>query len=232
MLARQKIDEFMGVVSHELKTPVTSVKAFTQVLQNRFIQAGDAASALLLGKMDAQINKLTNLIEDLLDTTKIENGKLQFNEGYFDFNELVEEIIEEIQRTSEKHTIEKFGVTQEEVYGDRDRIGQVLINMLTNAIKYSSNMMTIVVTVAADTMQVTLSVRDFGLGIAKEKQKQVFERFYRVNDGAHNTVPGIGLGMYISAEIIKRQGGQIWLESEAGKGSTFYFSLPLKKRQE
>ena len=218
-------DDFMGVVSHELKTPVTSIKAFTQVLQQRFVQAGDEKSAVLLGKMDAQINKLTGLIEDLLDVTKMAGGELQFNEGYFSFDALVSEVIEEIQRTTKKQSIERVGRAEKSLFGDRDRIGQVLSNILTNAIKYAPYTEKIIVKTTVDAENVTLCVQDFGAGIPKEKQQQVFERFYRV-DG-NETVPGIGLGLYISAEIIRRQGGKIWVESEPEQGSTFCFSLPV-----
>ena len=146
----------MGIVSHELKTPVTSIKAFTQVLQHRFAQAGDEKSTALLGKMNAQINKLTGLIGDLLDVTKIEGNQLQFNEDYFSFDELVSEIVEEIQRTTQKHTIETVGKTKQTVFGDRDRIGQVISNMLTNAIKYSPHAEKIIVRTTAEGENVTL----------------------------------------------------------------------------
>ncbi len=222
-------DEFMGIVSHELKTPVTSIKAFTQVLQNRFAQAGDERSSALLGKMDAQINKLTALIADLLDVTKIEGGQLQFNEDYFSFDELVAEIVEEIQRTTNKHAIEKIGFTNKTVFGDTYRIGQVMINMLTNAMKYSPDADRIIVKTMGDNQHVTLCVQDFGVGIPEERQQQIFERFYRVS--GNDTIPGIGLGLYISAEIIRRQGGTIWVESEQGKGSTFCFSLPVREQK-
>lgn len=222
-------DDFMGIVSHELKTPVTSIKAFTQVLQHRFAQAGDEKSTALLGKMDAQINKLTSLIGDLLDVTKIEGNHLQFNEDFFPFDELVSEIVEEIQRTTQKHTIETVGRTQQTVFGDRDRIGQVISNMLTNAIKYSPHTEKIIVRTMAEEKNVTLCVQDFGVGIPEERQQQIFERFYRVS--GNDTIPGIGLGLYISAEIIKRQHGKMWVESEQGKGSTFCFRLPVQKEQ-
>lgn len=218
-------DDFIGIVSHELKTPVTSIKAFTQVLQNRFTRAGDERSAVLLGRMDAQINKLTSLISDLLDVTKIEGGQLQFNEDFFSFDELVEEVVEEIQRSANKHMIEKQGATTKTIYGDKDRIEQVIINFLTNAIKYSPHTSKIIVKSFFEHDRVTLCVQDFGVGIPKERQQQVFERFYRVS--GNETIPGIGLGLYISAEIIRRQRGTIWVESEEGQGSTFCFSLPV-----
>ncbi len=228
---RQK-EDFMGIVSHELKTPVTSIKAFTQVLQRRFTQAGDEKSAQLLGKMDAQINKLTSLIEDLLDVTKMESGQLQFNNDWFAFHEVVEDVVEELQRTTTSHRIECTGKAESILYGDRDRLGQVITNFLTNAIKYSPQAEKILVHASADQKNVSLYVQDFGIGIPKEKQKHVFERFYRVSGKAQDTVPGIGLGLYIAAEIIERQGGKIWVESEEGKGSRFCFTLPKNQPME
>ncbi len=228
-LERQK-DEFMGVVSHELRTPVTSIKAFGQVLGRRFAKNGDESAANLLGKMDAQINRLTTLIDDLLDVTKIEGGKLRFNQDDFYFDDLIDEVIEEIQRTTEQHNIERVGVTKGSVFGDRHRIGQVVTNLLTNAIKYSPDADRIVVTTASDSDDITLCVRDFGIGIPKDRQPRIFERFYRVT--GNETIPGIGLGLYISAEIIRRQGGDIRVESEEGKGSTFCFTLPIQEPDE
>jgi PAS domain S-box-containing protein len=225
-LERQK-DDFIAIVSHELKTPVTSIKAFTQVLQNRFTRAGDEKSAVLLGKMDAQINKLTSLITDLLDVTKIEGGQLQFNEALFSFDELVDEVVGEIQRSTHKHTLEKQGTVKKTIYGDKDRIEQVIINFLTNAIKYSPHASKIIVKRSFENDRVTLCVQDFGIGIPEEKQQHVFERFYRVS--GNETIPGIGLGLYISAEIIRRQKGAIWIESKPGQGSTFCFSLPTSQ---
>ncbi len=225
-LERQK-DEFIVMANHELKTPVTSLKGFAQLLQRRFARAGDEDSAKLLQKMDAQVNKLTSLIEDLLDVTRIEAGKLQFHETYFPFDELVDEIVEEVQHGTEKHTILREGLAKKMVYTDKDRIGQVITNFLSNAIKYSADSHEITVNTSATNHHVTLSVQDFGLGIAKEQQPYVFERFYRVTGATERTYPGLGIGLYISREIIKRQGGSIWVTSEKGKGSTFGFSLPV-----
>ena len=226
-LERQK-DEFIVMANHELKTPVTSLKGFAQILQRRFAKAGDEESARLLLKMDAQLNKLTSLIEDLLDVTRIEAGKLQFHKTSFPFDELVDEIIEEVQHVTEKHTILREGLAQKMVYADKDRIGQVITNFLSNAIKYSADSHEITVNTSATNHHVTLSVQDFGLGIAKEQQPYVFERFYRVAGAIERTYPGLGIGLYISREIIKRQDGNIWVTSEKGKGSTFGFTLPVE----
>jgi excisionase family DNA binding protein/PAS domain S-box-containing protein len=223
----QQKNNFLGVVSHELKTPVTSVKAFAEVLESRFRKAGDEKNALLLGKMHTQMGKLTQLIGDLLDVAKLEAGKLQFHQVSFAFDDLVQDMIEEVQRTTAL-TIQREGITSATVYGDRERIGQVLTNLLTNAIKYSPNATKVVVTSSCTQQEVTLCVQDFGIGIAKEKLPQVFERFFRVAGTREETFPGLGLGLYVSAEIIQRHGGKIWVESVKGSGSTFCFTLPLQ----
>ncbi|UJS17049.1 MAG: ATP-binding protein [Candidatus Jettenia sp.] len=229
-LERQK-DEFIGIASHELKTPVTSIKAYAQILQHRFQKAGDMKSAGMVGKMDAQIDKLTSLIGDLLDITKIEGGKLQFHEELFDFNELIGEIAEEMQRTTTQHTLVQQLAKAKTIAGDRGRIGQVITNFLSNAIKYSPHADTIIIKTKTDKERVTLYVQDFGCGISKEDQEKVFERFYRVVTSGPESHAGIGLGLYIASEIIKHHNGKIWVESEKGKGSTFCFSLPLKQRK-
>lgn len=220
-------NEFISIASHELKTPVTSIKAYGQVLQRRFMRSGNTQAAEQLGKMDDQLNRLTNLISDLLDVTKIETGKLQLHNDFYEFDALIAESIEEVQRTVDTHTIVLEGSTKKKIYGDRERTGQVLTNLLSNAIKYSPEKKKIIVSIKSSGEYVEGSVKDFGVGISKEKQDKVFERFYRASGPKDNTFPGLGLGLYISSEIIKRQGGKIWLESKEGKGSTFRFSLPI-----
>ncbi len=226
----QQKDEFLAVASHELKTPVTSIKAYAQVLQRLFKNKGDISSFELLGKMDAQINKLITLIADLLDVSKMQAGKLQLRLDHFDFNALVSEIVDEIQRTTARHTIHTELMGNKMVYGDKDRLGQVITNFLTNAVKYSPHADTIIVKTEATAHTITLSVQDFGLGIPKTKQGRVFERFYRVDGSKDNLYPGLGLGLYISSEIIRRHGGTIWVESEEGQGSTFGFTVPIEER--
>lgn len=228
-ILEQQKDEFIGIASHELKTPVTSIKAFTQVLHSRFTKAGDEKSATLLLKMDAQLNKLNVLIGDLLDVTKIETGQLQFHEEYFDFNEVVSEIVEETQRITDKHTIIQKLKPSKTIYGDRDRIGQVLTNLLSNAIKYSPHTKKIIVSTKTTKDSVIACVQDFGIGVPKDKQEKVFERFYRAEGTSIESYPGMGLGLFISSEIIKRQNGKIWVKSVEGKGATFCFSLPIKE---
>lgn len=224
-------DNFLAIASHELKTPVTSIKAYGQVLQKMFNQKGDTIAVAAIKKMDAQINKLTVLISDLLDVTKIQSGKLYMNLEYFNFNELLHEIVDELQVTATKHRLVKEFGTEAQLFGDRDRTGQVITNFITNAIKYSPEGGDIFIRSTVAGQKIILGVQDFGIGIPKDEAAKVFERFYRVTGSKHNTIPGLGLGLYISSEIIKRQGGKIWVESTEGKGSTFFFSLPLKKKQ-
>lgn len=226
----QQKDEFISIASHELKTPITSVKAYAQILGQRFKKANDFKSVELVGKMDAQLDKLTSLIGDLLDVTKIEAGRIQFNESTFDFNELVDETVEELQRTTEKHTISKELQPSITVTGDHDRLGQVINNFITNAIKYSPQADKIIVKTVIYKGNVILSVQDFGLGLTKKDQGRVFERFYRVSGSDQNTYPGLGLGLYISSEIIKRHKGRVWVAGKKINGSTFGFSLPIPKR--
>lgn len=224
-LEKQK-DEFIGIASHELKTPVTSLKGYAQVLRKRFIKDGNKVAVSYMDKMDSQINKLSFLIQDLLDVTKIETGKLQFHTEIIDMNHLVKEILETMQLTTEKHLIVTQGKIKHAVFGDRERIGQVMINLISNAIKYSPKSDKIHVLLSSDTNTVKICIKDYGVGIPKEKQKHVFKRFYRVSGAKEDTFPGLGLGLYISAEIIKRHQGDMSVESTTGEGSTFCFILP------
>ena len=134
-----------------------------------------------------------------------------------------------MQRTTKTHKIEKHLDKSAEMLGDRDRTGQVLTNLLNNAIKYSPNAKKIIVSSKLEDSNATISVQDFGIGIEKELVPKVFERFFRVTQPMLNTFPGLGLGLYIASETVKKEGGKIWAESQKGKGSCFYFSLPIKK---
>ena len=227
---QQQKDDFIGIASHELKTPVTSIKAYTQILERRLLKKGEEEEANMIRKMDVQINRLTSLIGDLLDVTKINSGKLQFNDRNFDFNELVKEVIEDLQRTTTQHQLledlQDVGV----VFGDKERLGQVITNLISNAIKYSPNADQIIIHTQITDDEVSVCVEDFGIGISDDNLDKVFEQFYRVSGDLQHTFPGLGLGLYISAEIIKREHGRIWVNSVHGKGSSFCFALPIKKK--
>ena len=219
-------DEFIATASHELRTPITSLKMYAQILQKRLIKQGEETLVHSLKKMDAQISKLTLLIEDLLDVSKLELGKVAFRQEAFDLNEVIKETVEHIQATSSRHTIHVEGKCALPVWGDKERIGQVLTNLLINAIKYSPEADTVLVHVAQEQAMAVVSVQDFGIGIAQEHQQHIFDRFYRVNDPEERTYPGLGIGLHIAHEIVVKHGGTMHVISEKGKGALFCFTLP------
>lgn len=220
-------DEFFSIASHELKTPVTSLKAYTQLLLMDVEDGADSQQKNMLQRMDIQINKLTLLINDLLDTSKIENGHLVYNKEVFSLNELVKETIADLKPTSLDNELIFQNHFDANVNADRDRIAQVLNNFLTNAIKYAPDGKKITISLDGKDGKVICSVQDFGKGIVAEEQEKIFERFYRITGHNLNTFPGLGLGLFICKEIIENHGGKIGLVSERGKGSTFYFELPV-----
>ncbi len=228
--SEERKDAFIRMASHELKTPVTSLKGFTNVLQRRLSKQDDEQALAYLSKIDRQVNKLTKLINDLLDVSKIQTGKLSYQEEAVDLIALVQEIVENIQGTTSTHTLEMKTTLPTGgliVTGDRDRLGQVLINLLTNAIKYSPNAHNVFICVEAVDGNALVSVQDLGIGIGSEHQNKIFEQFYQINDPEEKTYPGLGIGLYISNEIVRRHGGRMWVESSKGNGSTFYFTIPI-----
>ena len=170
---------------------------------------------------------MQKLVADLLDVSRLQTGKLLFNKEAFDLDTLLFETIEQLQGTT-KHVIVYKGKEKLLVEGDKFRIYQVLTNLLTNALKYSGESTQIQVRLQKVAGKAVISVKDFGIGIEKDQQKKIFERLYQVMDDTEKTFPGFGMGLYISKEIVKRHKGSIWVESEKGKGSTFYFSIPIK----
>lgn len=229
--AERKKDEFISIASHELKTPLTSVKGYMQLL-GRSVEKGDIPTVKKhLEKAQIQLEKLHELIADLLDISKIESGKLKFNKKDFAIDDLLDSVIDIIRQANPEFSIIRKGKVGIEVYADEMRIEQVIINFLTNAIKYSpgTNEIHIHVDVIAD--KVYVGVRDFGIGIAPNQQKSVFDKFYRVEETSIH-FQGLGIGLFISAEIIKRHGGEVGVKSTLGEGSEFYFILPVNSGTE
>lgn len=220
-------DEFMSLASHELKTPVTSLKMYTQVLQRQAERRGDTDLSDRLLKMDRQTDKLTGLINDLLNVARIQTDQLEYEDAAVDLNAVVHECVDIIQPTTTTHRIAVEGTVEGRVWGDGERIGQVVTNLLTNAIKYSPQADRVIVRLGARGGAATVSVEDFGIGIAEEHQGKIFDQFYRVSDPSEKTYPGLGLGLFIASEIVKRHGGVMEVRSASGKGTTFTFALPL-----
>jgi PAS domain S-box-containing protein len=223
----EKKDEFIGLASHELKTPLTSINGYLQIVSS---MVTDERATQFLQKARQQVKKLNTLVSDLLDVSKIEAGKLQIAAEAFDIGQVLDDAIELIGYENKSHTIERTVAGHVTVTGDAHRIEQVIINLLTNAIRYSPGADKIEAGLTREANEVLVWVKDYGLGIPADKQPHIFTRFYRVNDD-NPTVSGLGIGLYLSKEIILRHSGRIWVESEPGKGSTFFFSLPMPAAQ-
>lgn len=224
--AELKKDEFISIASHELKTPLTSVKGYIQLLE-RGLAKGDIDQVKShLSKAQIQLEKLNGLIADLLDISKIESGKLKFNKQYFDMDTLLDNIIEVMHQSNPDFKIIKNGTVNAKVFGDEMRIEQVIVNFLTNAIKYSPGTNEVLLNVRLQNNELYIGVKDFGIGMQPEQVKRVFEKFYRVEETSHR-FQGLGIGLYISSEIISRHGGHINVNSVYGEGSEFYFTIPI-----
>ena len=215
-------DEFMAMASHELKTPLTIIKANLELL---LLKMQKDANSFFVEKTLKQVNKLDNLINDLLDVSKIQSGKLELKLADFNMNILLKDIISNIQFTTLIRIILKENSSKVSAYGDQDRIGLVITNLINNAIKYAPNSKEIVIDTFKSDDVITVTIKDNGIGIPREELINIFSRFYRV-PGLNSTFSGSGIGLYISSEIIRRHGGKIWAESELDTGSTFYFSIP------
>lgn len=228
----QRKDEFISMAGHELKTPLTGLQGYTELLHLKFTRTGDQEALRTLSKMAALINRLTRLVGDLLDLSKIRAGKLPFAEESVDMDALVGEVVESLQQGGAQHRIDIEGSGQGEITGDRERLGQVLSNLLTNAMKYSPRTGQIIVRLARAHGILTVSVQDFGIGIPKAHQEKIFECFYRVSPDRDRTYPGLGMGLFIANQIVEYHGGKMRVESVEGQGSTFFFSLPAREPYE
>lgn len=222
-------DEFLSIASHELKTPLTSIKAYVQLLERKLKLDESSPEAGYISKVQVQIDKLNTLISDLLDVSKIENGKLKITKKEENFEDVLQNSIETILQTyhDDSIKIQREGPVPHIILPfDAIRIEQVLINFLSNAIKYSPKNPKVTVTTFFDDKELKISIKDNGIGIPENKQHAVFKKFYRVEESSLQ-FQGMGIGLYICSEIIKQHRGNIGLTSNVGEGSTFYFTLPL-----
>ncbi len=223
----QRKDEFIGMASHELKTPITTLKGRAQLLKRRLEKQGITEAVESLSKMEEQINRLNRLVTDLLDVSKIQAGRLDYANEQIDVDAFLHDIVQTAQEATSTHTLVIHGASHTTITGDRDRLEQVFFNLITNAVKYSPRAEKVDISIATTQDMVTVSIRDDGVGIPLAHQSKIFDRFYRVQDVNDRTFPGLGMGLYISYEIVRRHGGTIIVTSEEGQGSTFTVSLPL-----
>lgn len=220
---QQKKDEFIGIASHELKTPLTTLKGYIEMLD---MMEQEPLKKQFVEKATSNVRKLERLIKDLLDVSKIQSGQLQLEMKEFNINELLTETVNSVQMVSNHKIIRQDTLKDEMIYGDRQRIEQVLLNLLSNATKYSPGENTVIIDSEKTDKELLIKIRDFGIGVTRDEQLNIFERFYR-SKGTSVHISGFGLGLYICRDIIRRHHGKIWVEP-AEKGSVFIFSLPLK----
>lgn len=226
-LNEQRKNDFISMVSHELKTPLTSLNGYLQIIGAKSRKTEDAALHSIADKANRQIVKMTKLINGFLNVSRLESGQIHIDRTVFDMAALIKETEDEFTAQTNTHQLVFAPVLETVVDADRDKIGQVINNLISNAIKYSPPGTTIHIACLAQNGRVKVSVRDEGIGISAENLPRLFERFYRVNNQGYQSVAGFGIGLYLCYEILQRHGGKIWAESEPGHGSTFNFELPL-----
>jgi len=222
----EKKDEFISVASHELRTPLTSLKGYIQLMEYQKNLPEDVK--LFIHKANSSLNKLQHLIDALLDASKIQAGRLKFNREVFNLTDLINTCVENCHFMYPGYQIKKELEADVAVLGNEERLEQVLMNLINNAVKYSPLKNEIVVRMEKNETVAHVSVIDFGIGMSEEDQKQIFERFYRAEGGEFLT-PGLGMGLYISSEIIKEHDGKMSVTSKLNEGSAFSFSVPLAK---
>jgi signal transduction histidine kinase len=227
-------DEFVALVSHELKNPLTSIKGYTQLLRAQ-LEARDGSSLgeqerLCLNVVEEESDRLAALASDVIDVSRLQSGRLVLRIDELDLVALARQVIERLQITTNEHSL-NLTVDQESIWlrGDRNRLEQVFLNLIGNAIKYTpqGGAINISVTELKDEPCAQVCVHDQGIGIPLEQQSRLFARFSRASNASAHGITGTGLGLFLCRELIERHGGRIWLESEEGKGSTFSFMLPL-----
>lgn len=222
----QQRDDFINTAGHEFKIPISSMKIFIELLKIHLQHLGDEKGVSLINKIQQQNERLLALVNNLLDVAKITAEKIKFHKSTFIVDEWLQETIEEVQVSTKQGITFENGLSVK-IHADKNYLTQVMVNLLTNAIKYSPEKSPVIVREQIKNNYVIISVQDFGIGIPPGNQKKLFSRFFRVGGTKMKNKPGLGLGLFISKGIIEQHGGKMWFESEEGKGSIFYFSLPL-----
>lgn len=220
-------NDFIGMVSHELKTPLTALSGLVQVANSRLKNSDDTFMKVALEKASVQVKKMGAMINGFLNMSRLESGKIMIDKRRFNLEALIREAIAEAEITASTHQICFDPCEPVYVYADEDKIGSVISNLLSNAVKYSPKGKTVVVTCHVEGNTAQVSVKDDGMGMKQQDTQRIFERYHRVETTHTRNISGFGIGLYLSAEIVERHDGKIWVESESGKGSTFYFNLPI-----
>jgi len=231
-ITERKLDEirkndFIGMASHELKTPLTSLNAIMQVTSAKLKNNDDPFLAGAMDRANTQVKKMTSMINGFLNISRLEAGKLLIEKEAFDLNQLLREVFEETQLIVNTHKVSLVQSGTISVNADKDKINSVVSNLVSNAVKYSPRGRSIEIGSIIQQDTVVAYVKDEGMGINAQDLPRIFDRYYRVEGDDTRHISGFGIGLYLCGEIVRRHDGKIWAESEVGKGSTFYFSLPL-----
>lgn len=224
----QRKDDFIGMVSHELKTPLTSLKAYLQILQRMDLLTKDPMSQNMLGKSVKQVQYMNTMINGFLNVSRLDSGQLHLMKTVFDFQSLFAEIEDEVLSTIKTHHFLFKASGKIMIHADREKIAQVLHNLVGNAVKYSPLRSTIKVNYSTNGNSLKVNVQDSGKGIAEEDQQRIFERYYRVKETSGGVISGFGIGLYLCREIIELHDGTIQVQSVKDEGSIFSFTLPFK----
>lgn len=232
-ITEQKLDEirkndFIGIVSHELKTPLTSLNAYIQMLTGKLKTNEDVFITGALDKAHRQVKKMSTMVNGFLNISRLESGKIYLQKETFSLDELINALIEETALTGIKYPIIYTPTAPIAIFADREKIGSVISNLLSNAVKYASKENHITISAEVMTNAVQVSIKDEGMGIKPQDMEKLFDRFYRVEGDYTHNISGFGIGLYLCAEIIKKHNGEIWVESQSDIGSTFFFTLPLQ----
>ncbi|WP_256003542.1 PAS domain-containing protein [Pedobacter deserti] len=228
--AENRKDDFLSVSSHELKTPLTTIKGYHQALKKYLPLDTQPKIRTIVEKTGKQIARLDSIITSLLEMSRIQNGIFTVNKESLDLNLLVSEVADELRPNHPNHEIQVVGKVRRNVLGDDSQLAQVLTNLIVNAIKYSPDSKAVSVHLSEVSEYAKIAVTDYGIGISADDQKRVFDRFYRAND-IQRKFPGMGIGLYICQQIVSHHGGTLWVDSEPGRGSTFSLTLPVESRE-
>ena len=227
-LEEKRKNDFVAMVSHELKTPLTSMLLYAQLLVKKSSTVEDAAFLNMSTKMEAYVKRMISMIIDYLGLSRIEDGNINLNRTYFDLRLLAEEVMEEAALISAKHQLQIVGCDGVQLYADVEKMRQVLINLVSNAVKYSPAGGSVTLGCECISGKVRVYVKDDGMGITAADQAKLFQRFYRVNDEQNKNISGFGIGLYLVSELLRLHGSEIVVDSVIGEGSTFYFDLDVE----
>jgi PAS domain S-box-containing protein len=222
----QRKDDFLSVASHELKTPLTTVKAYVQVMERMMHPESTDQFKSVVSKAGSELLRLNKLISELLDVSRLQSGRADLQREPFDLNKMIHDVADGLQVASTTHKITIDGSVKELYNGDESQLRQVVSNLISNAIKYSPDASAVEIFISQVSTFIKVSVTDHGMGISLNDKKKIFERFYRASN-IQKHFPGMGIGLYVCEQIVKNHGGDLWVDTEEGKGSTFSFTLPL-----